>query len=427
MRSDRYRKKNNKKRSKLKIALIVLLIAAILAGGIYAGVRIAAEKMLNDNLNRKELEKKDLSIVDVDGYVKILLLGTDARTMDKAALESSNSDCIIIVSINTKTNDVNLISIYRDTYLPVSPTGYGKINSALSLGGPEATIRSLNETMDLNISNYVLFNWKMVADLVDEVGGIDVDLRESERVALNKYRRQTAKVIGAPAPPSIEAPGPQILNGVQAVTYGRIRKGVGDDFKRTDRMRYVIDRVLERAKKQGPTKLLKMIEICMENCETSLPNDDIIGLVQRLPQYSIGGSTGYPYTLKDGMIRGGAYIVGTDLADDAERLHAELFGQTDYRASAKVLEIAQACWNFYNTGYTTGNYGTNYDGYNALHYPEEPEGEEAGSAAGSAAESGAAAGSTGSAASGSTAGQTGETAAGSTTGQTGETAAAPAA
>ena len=219
--------------------IVLLLTAAIIVYSYFSDIF--------DEIHEETPEDYDLSLVDVDGYYNILLLGVDSRDMDN--LKGTRSDAIMIVSINKDTNDVKILSVYRDTFLKMGDTSsYDKITHACAKGGPEMTMKTLNQAMDLNISNYVVVNFKAVADLVDAVGGIEVDVQDYEIQQLNKYTKETAENIGTKKYNLVKSAGVQTLEGVQAVSYGRIRKGVGDDFKRTERMRTVMTLVTDKMK-----------------------------------------------------------------------------------------------------------------------------------------------------------------------------------
>ncbi|MDD5922056.1 MAG: LCP family protein [Eubacteriales bacterium] len=346
-----------KKRKWPKILLIILIILALLAGSAYFGVNAYLNNLLDKNIKRTKIEKKELSCVNVDGYVNILLLGVDSRSMSKKALEDANTDCIIILSLNTKTNEINLISVYRDTYLPVSDSKYGKINSAMAISSPENTIKRLNESLDLDIDNYALFNWKMVAELVDSVGGVEINVSDAEMQAVNQYIGETGESIGEKAVP-LTASGKQTLDGVQAVTYGRIRKGVGDDFARTGRMRKVIKKTLQKLKKQNVTDLLKIMKRCMKYCETSMSNDDLISLAQQLSSLKINKSIGFPYTVDGGYVNGESFVFPVDLSKDGKKLHKEMFGQKDYKISDRAQKISDHIRQVYLSGGSASAYGS---------------------------------------------------------------------
>ena len=323
-----------------KVALIMAIVIVVGAAAGYAGVRMYLNSKL-DKVKKTTIDTKKLSCVDVDGYVNIALLGVDSRSMSSKNLKGHNTDCIIIVSMNTKTKKVNLISIYRDTYTKIGETStYSKINSAYASGGAETAMKTINQTMDLNVSKYVLFNFKMVSDLVNDVGGITVDVKDYEIQQLNKYTKQTAHNIGQKKYKLVTKAGKQTLEGVQAVSYGRIRKGVGDDFKRTSRMRVVIKKVTNKLKDKSIFKMMDIMDDCLPQCQTNLSNNDMIGLAQRISKLEFNKSVGFPYNVTTGYINEISYVFPVDLAANVVKLHKDMFGQDDYTASSTVNSIS---------------------------------------------------------------------------------------
>lgn len=319
-----------------KVTAMILMLVMSLAG---LGV-IYVQGMMG-KIKRTHIDVRKLSCVDVDGYVNIALLGVDSRKMKKKNLKQSNTDCIIVVSMNTKTNDVNLISVYRDTYLRLNGTEtYQKVNSAFAYGGAAGTIKTLNENLDLNIKNYVLFNFKMVADLVNAVNGIEVNVKDYEIEELNKYTIQTANNVGQKKYKLVKKPGKQTLEGVQAVSYGRIRKGVGDDFKRTSRMRIVIKKVTEKLKTEGLGTLMKLMDKLLPQLQTNLSNNDMIGLAQRLSKFKIKKSRGWPYKVATGYIDQSSFVFPVNLEQNVIKLHKEMFAQEAYKVTDRLKTIA---------------------------------------------------------------------------------------
>ncbi len=322
--------------------LIIIIFLLMLAGvTAYAAFQRYTDRVVEQIQDDEVIEENDLSCVDVEGYVNIILLGVDSRSMKKSALKSANTDAIIVVSMNEKTGEVNLTSVFRDTFLKMGDTStYEKINAAYYFGGAKMSMKSLNQAMDLNIKKYVLFNFKMVADLVDAVGGIKVDVKEREIEELNKYTKETAKHIGQKKYKTVKKAGRQELEGVQAVAYGRIRKGVGDDFRRTSRMRTVIKKVTSKLKNKNLFQLKSIMELCLDDCKTNLSKNDLIGFAQRLYKVDLKGSIAYPYTVKTGLLNGVSYVFPGDLEDSARRLHKDLFDDDDYEPSDTLLNIS---------------------------------------------------------------------------------------
>lgn len=319
------------------IAVTAIVVIAIV-GGIIA---YAYLNSLYEEMHEPTPEDYDLSLVAVDGYINILLLGVDSRDMED--FDNTRSDAIMMVSINEETSDVKVLSVYRDTYLKLGDTPtFDKITHACAYGGPELTMKTMNQAMDLNISNYVVVNFKAVADLVDAVDGIEVNVEEYEINQLNKYTIETAENIGREDYQLVEEPGMQTLEGVQAVSYGRIRKGVGDDFKRTERMRTVVSLVTEKLKEKSFGELKEIIEMLTPQVRTNLSRNDILALAMRLPQYNIVGTTGWPYNVSTGYIGQTSYVFPANLADNVVKLHQEFFGQMDYVLSDTVSSISAA-------------------------------------------------------------------------------------
>lgn len=281
----------------------------------------------------------DLSLTAVDGYINILLLGVDSRDMDN--IQGTRSDAIMVVSINEETNDVKIISTYRDTYVKMGETPtYDKITHACAYGGPAMTMKTINQIMDLDIENYVVVNFKAVADLVDAVGGITVDVQDFEIQQLNKYTIQTAKNIGREEYQLVESAGLQDLDGCQAVSYSRIRKGVGDDFKRTERMRTVLTKVFSKMKYMSFSDIKALIPMMTPQVQHNLETSDILALASKLPSFNILGSTGWPYNSTIGFIGELSYVLPVDLAANATRLHREMFGQEDYVPSSNLQYLS---------------------------------------------------------------------------------------
>ncbi len=289
-------------------------------------------------------EDYDLSLKSVDGYYNILLLGVDSRNMEN--LSGTRSDAIMVLSINEETNDVKILSVYRDTYLKIADRDrYDKVNHSCMFGGPELVMKTLNQSLDLDISNYVVVNFKAVADLVDAVGGIEVDVKDYEIKELNKYTKYTANNIGREEYQLVETAGVQTLDGSQAVAYSRIRKGVGDDFQRTERMRIVVSATMDKMKDMQFRELKKLVKIVTPQVQTNLSKGNVLGLGIRLPQYNINGTEGWPFNVSTGLLRGVSYVFPSDLYSNVVELHKEFFGQEGYVPSEDILSMSNTIKN----------------------------------------------------------------------------------
>lgn len=317
-----------------KSVWIVLLVVLVLGLAITSYV-LSKLSMID----KVFLDKDDLSCVDVDGYVNILLLGVDSRDMDN--IKGTGADAIMVLSIKEETGEVKLMSVYRDTYLKMgNGKRYGKITDANRIGGPKMMIQTLNQTMDLNIHQFVVVNFKMVADLINAVDGITVDVEDYEISELNKYTIETAEAVGQKKYNLVKKAGKQKLEGVQAVSYGRIRKGVGDDFKRTERMRTVLTKVFKKMQNMDVKQIDKLLNKLLPQVQTNINTKDMLIMASQLPSYKISGSESWPYEKTTGSLDGVSYVFPDDLAVNTAMMHEKMFGQKNYKPSNKVLEMS---------------------------------------------------------------------------------------
>ncbi len=228
------------------------------------------------------------NIID-EKIVNIALFGIDTRNTKSF---SGNSDSIMILSINTETKVIKIVSIMRDSLVKIENNGrtyYHKINSAYNSGGPELAIKTLNQNFGLDIREYATVNFYGMAEIIDAVGGIDIELTEQEvntnhTDGFNGLVKRLCKTLKLdPEKYYIKTSGKHHVNGVQAVAYSRIRKfvniwGTNNDFGRTDRQRYVMEQLFEKAIKMPKSKYVGLVRSLIPYTETSLYYDEIMGL-----------------------------------------------------------------------------------------------------------------------------------------------------
>ncbi|WP_101695476.1 LCP family protein [Dorea phocaeensis] len=325
------RKRRRKRIALLTVEVIILLVLCATAYGIF------------------KLDKLDINILDKDKleayrdtgpYTNIALFGLDSR---EGELDGGvQSDCIMIASINNETNDVKLVSVYRDTLLQQADGTYEKANSAYNRGGPEEAISLLNRNFDLDIQNYVSVNFNALVDVIDSLGGIELDMTQEEAFYSNGYAFETAQVVGQEMKPIKEEAGTQLLDGVHAVGYARIRYTDGNDFKRTERQRVVLQKVAEKAKKANLLTLNEIVDKVFPQISTNLTLKDMMGFAANIMDYNIVQTGGFPYQVTtDESVRehNGSYVVPIGLRSNVEQLHRELFGEEAYVPSEKVQQI----------------------------------------------------------------------------------------
>ena len=200
----------------------------------------------------------------------------------------------------------------------------------------------LNKNLDLNIHEYVVVEFSAVAKLVDAIDGIDVHMTQQEVIHMNNYCIETSKVTGMDYEPieAEEIPREYHLNGVQAVSYARIRYTTGNDMKRTQRQRVVIHKIVNKAKKYGLKTVQAMITEVFPLCKTSLSSAEIIRMASQMFGYSIEKTTGFPFTHLEKTTYVGSKaidaVVPVTLEDNVKQLHEFLFDDKDYQVSDTV-------------------------------------------------------------------------------------------
>ena len=273
-----------------------------------------------------------------EGFTNVALFGVDSREGDLA--EGTRTDCIIVGSLNNKTKEIKMVSVYRDTLLDIKDGELQKCNAAYSFGGPEQAINMLNKNLDLDIQKYVTVDFSVVAEAIDLLGGIDIDVKEEEIQYLNEFVYETGQVAGKEAY-FVHEPGVQTLDGVQATTYARIRSTAGGDFTRTERQRIVIEKMVEKIKKSDLGTVNEIIDKVLPSISTNFTSAEILSYAKDFAKYTLGESSGFPIDKTTDTLSGlGSIVIPVTLADNVEKLHEFLYGTTDYTVSSTVQNIS---------------------------------------------------------------------------------------
>ena len=319
------RKEDKPKRTGLKVfgiivlILIILLIAII--GVTFAFVNSKISKMQQVDIDENELSVSSQAEENLQDYRNIAIFGIDSRedTYDRG----NRSDCIIIARINNKTKEVKLVSVYRDTYVNIEGHGLDKITHAYSYGGAQLAIKTLNENLDLNIKEFITVNFDAVKEIVDYIGGIDMNITSEE----------VSHITG------ISTAGTHTLTGEQALQYARIRYATGGDYKRTERMRNVLEAVANKVKTMNISQLNNLVDELLPKVYTNITASDIFSLFPSIASFNITDSIGWPYDVK-GITLDRWYGVPTTLESNVKQLHQEIFEDTNYEPSDRVKEIS---------------------------------------------------------------------------------------
>lgn len=340
-------RKARKKKKRIGLFIFEILILAVLLVVLYAVLKTdniqkitVDEKKIEANFNENVANNNKMT-----GYRNIALFGVDSREGDLG--KGTRSDTIMIASINEETGDVKLCSVYRDTYMNLGNDTYNKCNAAYAKGGPELAINMLNMNLDMNITNYVTVGFDGLINTIDALGGVYVDVTEAEIQHLNNYQ---ISMVGTTTDgktfvaeegkdyQAVKEPGYQLLNGLQATAYCRIRY-IGDDFARAQRQRTVLAATMEAAKKASPTKLNKILDSVLSSVATNLDVDEMVSILGDLTKYNIVANDGFPFESNrtTGKVSGkGSCVIPVSLADNVKLLHQFLFDDMEYTVSSEV-------------------------------------------------------------------------------------------
>lgn len=341
MEDNKISRRERKRKSKKPIiitSVIVVLFTLIISGGLFI-------KGIFGNIEKVEATPEDLGIEKVEKpkveeevtygtyrpderYLNIALLGVDTRVIGN--YDGTRADSIMILSIDRETKAIKLASVARDTYANIEGYGMDKINHAYAYGGPNLMVKTLNQNFNLAITDYVVVNFFGMAEIIDRLGGVELEVDADEIQYINSYIDEVSKIKGI-TPEHITTPGTYNLNGVQAVAYSRIRYTDGGDFKRTERQREVLLKLAEKSSSVKITDVIPIINQLSSNLMTTLGASDMTNLAVELIKggYSSNMSqTMFPEAAYSGgdMINGVYYYV-TDLSQAASSINNFFYGE----------------------------------------------------------------------------------------------------
>lgn len=321
-------------------ALICILIGVAGVGVMY--VKSMYGQMKGESLDVSALEVSE-EIEHKDGYLNIAFFGVDTRKTNLG--KGTRSDSIMIASLDQATGKVKICSVYRDTLLLQEDGSYNKANAAYSFGGVEEAVALLNRNLDMDITHYVTVNFNALVDMIDAVGGVEIEVEEDEVEWINYYLAETAKAAKEDHYDQVLAPGKQTLSGVQATSYCRIRYTSGDDYKRALRQRTVLAAIVEKLQKANLAVITKIANEVYDEVATNFTLQEILQYAKDYKDYDLSKTAGFPfgktsYTL-DGV---GSSVIPATLESNVIKLHKFLFGddEQDYVPSERVHSISEA-------------------------------------------------------------------------------------
>lgn len=353
--SKKAREINRKIKKKKRILIVEIVILAVVCVAAFGSHWLNSKLNLvnfnatdEDRLVTADEANGEDTQANLSGKDMIALVGLDRREGE----EHNNSDTMIICLLDHDNKTIKLASLYRDTYLNIGDDEYAKANSAYANGGAEQMLTMMNLNFDLNLEEYVTVQFQAVADTVEILGGLDIELSREEIEVLNGLNNETSRVTGydynlIPVPTEEELPDGEYktyhLDGSQALSYARIRYTAGNDFRRTARQRVLIEKILEKMKSASASEINEVLDKVLPQVETNIDKSTILSMVKPLLSYTIEDSTGFPFDHyeDDSSKTGLTCVIPVTLESNAIELHQFFFPDQDYTPSDTVKQYSE--------------------------------------------------------------------------------------
>lgn len=294
-----------KKLSKNKIILlsifaIILIILGSLATYTYS---------LSRKVNRVDIDREDVLDTgkelpkEASDVITIALFGSDFSEL----YEVSAADATMILSIDTKNNNIKLGSLMRDIYLDLPQGGKMNLNYTILDGGPSSIIKTINYNFNLNIDKFVHVDLERLPKIIDALGGVEMEITQDELKYINAYIDNIDKNNGTKTE-HIYSAGKQLLNGTQASAYCRIRYTEGRDYKRTERQRDVLEALFIKFKDINLAEVPGLINEILPLVTTNLSNGEIISIATKALGMGLNN-------IEQGRFPSDANIINSEITD----------------------------------------------------------------------------------------------------------------
>ena len=347
-----------------------------ISDGKFAGTEVSAEGDSQDKLENEELQSREIEekqAIEATGEIEedkavfnILLLGTDDRTTKFN--DNARGDTCILLSINRETNQVHLVSFERAIGVKI-PSGeyegqWDWLTHMFWYGGPYLMTRQIRENFKVDVTKYIRVNIRTFMELVDSVGGVDIDMTEAECNNINHPEGTftAGNIKGMHVEKEVQqdlVPGINHLNGATAMCYARLR-AIDDDWHRVERQRKVILAAVENLKKLSVTELDKLLNNVLPLVQTNLTEGDIASLIPEAATFvnMDYDTTTFPlkhtYGLMDGMC--GRKVLALDFETNAEELQNFLYGETTAEELSEKYGSAAGEYSYKNSESYKQNY-----------------------------------------------------------------------
>ena len=343
------KKKKNKRRKLVNILTIIMIIIVLILLGIYAvinhyygksnyvddseiGINSSVETE-STGITDEEAEQLQTEIIEQTGDItlpndenvyNLLLIGVDRR--DKTWY--GNSDSMILMSINKDTKKVHMTSFMRDLYANIPGVGVKKLNAACAYGGGPLVVKTIQDNYKIPIDNYASVDFDAMIDIVDLVGGVEIDISSEEMRVANGYINEMCGLAGVDASShQLTQSGPQLMDGYQAVAYARIRYVGNADYQRKEQQREVLEKIMKKCSGLGVTELNDLANAVLPEVTHNIDQSTLLSLIGQLPtilSYEVVQSR-VPY---DGMFSSKGEMLVPDFTATIQKLQTDIYGNT---------------------------------------------------------------------------------------------------
>ena len=355
------KKKKPKKRTIILSIIFILVFAMVgISASYYSYVKSKIYTESNE-IKIKTVDKKsedEVNYKEVEGITNVLLVGTDGRDVN----EKARADSIIIATLDNNNKEIRLTSLFRDTLVDIEGYGPHKLNAAMAFGGIYLLKDTIQETYDISIDKYIIINFWGFEAIIDQIGGLEIDVKDYQLDELNKYIGESTGGNDCPVTES----GLQLLNGKQALSYSRIRKGVGDEFERTERQREVLFKIAEKLRETNPIKYLGIVNSMLDYLNTNIDPLDALDMAYTIYKFpSLDTKQIHiPVTeLSDDMNYGGevGWVFIMDRKQNTQILHDFIFNDIEPDESQFDYSSLREALSEYRTGEWIENYQDDYE------------------------------------------------------------------
>ena len=312
------KKRKKKSRAGRRVAVIAVSLLLLLTAGsvIFAGTmlsRIEREEADTESYVQQPVDAPAWDVISDEEVMNILLIGAD-RMQDGI----QRSDTTMLVSIDNKNKKLKLTSFLRDMYLEIPTLGKDKLNASFSNGGPALTMQTIENNFRVNIDRYVMVDVDSFAEIIDKMGGIEVEVSQAEADEMNRVMDCSLSA------------GKNHMRGTLALYFSRMR-AIDSDFGRTGRQRQVIGCMIDKLKTMNPAEASALMYDCLEYIKTNLTNAELVSLIAQA--FKIAD---YPMetmhvpnsgTFEDLTLESGAQVLDVDIETNCSLLREFLYGK----------------------------------------------------------------------------------------------------